>query len=661
MKKLLLLLGWATVLFIGAGMVGCSDEKNDPTQTNPDENNQNGGGTQDETTKEGTTFTAGFTAETGITWNKDAKLGIFNGSDVEQLAVPVSEDGSISLGEDGKASFKTASPLTGTIYAAYPYVETMGKATTALKVNLPAAQTQGVEASFFYGSHTVAEGTAVSFDLKNVFTILELNISTSGYGVGSALTEVTVSAVDAKLAGDFDLDLTAATVAAQTNDSYTYGNSVTLAMSGDAAVLKSDAASVARLAIYPDQLEGKDLSIVVKMGDDSWSFTESGRNFLSDKVYSITLTLDTPPVNLNRTDNGLEYANCYMVNQANTVYKFDAKVQGNGKATPGITPQAIDPKVAFVVWESTASKGGVISDVTLTADGFVTFKTSETIGGNALIAVTDGEIEEGLPKGTVLWSWHIWSTDYSASNDITFTTTAGNTFSFMNINLGTIPDENVWGTLGLKYQWGRKDPFPCSGFDASGNILVSSTYNIMPGYSDEDYCWEAVNISGYGFDVLAESIAFPAMFIVSSNTGSGDWMEVADDNLWGNSSNGEGVKTIYDPSPVGYRVPPQLAFADFTFDTASDVQNGYISFSTESGTITFVPASYMLNTGRVSNANYGIKYLNNLSTYQVTGRYWTSSVNSDGYSSSFYFTKTLTNVNMSGNRVYGYPIRCIRE
>lgn len=653
MKKLLFLLGCITLLFAGIGMVSCSDDKNEPTEIKPDDKDDDKDDDNDDDKKEGTSFTAMLSADMGVTWDKNVKLGTFSGDIVEALAFS-------SVADDGKASFKTTKPLTGNVYVCYPYAETLGKDAGKLKVNIPAAQTQGTEYSFFYGNQTIAETTPVHFDLKSTFAVLELNISTDGYGIGSALSEVTVSAVDAKLTGDFDVDLTASSVVAKVNETYLYGDAATLKMAGDAALLKTDAPVKARIVINPDQLEGKELNIVVRMGEDSWTFTEAGRNFLANKVYSIDLSLSTPAINLNRTEKGLEYANCYIVNQPNTLYKFDAKVQGNGKATPGITPQVIEPKFAFVVWESTTAKGGIIKNVELSEDGFITFTTSEQIGGNALIAVTDGVEEEGLPKGTILWSWHIWSTDYDSASDIEFTTTGGNTFSFMSVNLGTFDDPNDWGTLGLKYQWGRKDPFPSSGFDASGSILVQENYNIMPGYSDDDYGWEAINPALYGVaDILAESIAYPAVFMTS--TGNMDWLGTgsSNDDLWGNSSNGLGVKTIYDPSPIGYRVPPQLAFVDFV--TADVRENSFIGYSVGGKTLSFIPTSYMRNTGVVSNASYGIKYLNDLSTYQVSGRYWTSSVGDEHTASAFYFDKTSINTKSDVIRVCGYPIRCIRE
>lgn len=87
-------------------------------------------------------------------------------------------------------------------------------------------------------------------------------------------------------------------------------------------------------------------------------------------------------------------------------------------------------------------------------------------------------------KGDILWSWHVWVTDYhpdatgDASVDEPETKrkqkyTYGNhpnQYPIMDRNLGalagytTIPaeEEDRSKAHGFHYQWGRKDPFPSS-------------------------------------------------------------------------------------------------------------------------------------------------------------------------------------------------------
>ena len=624
-------------------MVSCSDDKNEPTEIKPDDKDDDKDDDNDDDKKEGTSFTAMLSADMGVTWDKNVKLGTFSGDIVEALTFS-------SVADDGKASFKTTKPLTGNVYVCYPYAETLGKDAGKLKVNIPAAQTQGTEYSFFYGNQTIAETTPVHFDLKSTFAVLELNISTDGYGIGSALSEVTVSAVDAKLTGDFDVDLTASSVVAKVNETYLYGDAATLKMAGDAALLKTDAPVKARIVINPDQLEGKELNIVVKMGEDSWTFTEAGRNFLANKVYSIDLSLSTPAIDLNHTEKGIEYANCYMVNQPNTLYKFDAKVQGNGKVTSGITPQTIEPKSVFVVWESTTAKGGVISDVQLSTDGFVTFSTSDQVGGNALIAVTDGVPTEELAYGKILWSWHIWSTDYMPTEDKKITTTENNEFYFMDINLGALNVEPDINGNGLKYQWGRKDPFYNTGVSSSGVIIGNAT-----NYWNEQ-CWgiDAFTPEVDNDESIVAAINYPTIFLKGA-AGYGstqDWYgnNATNDALWGNAEGALGTKSIYDPCPVGYRVPPKAAYIDFKKPTDVTYDDGW-SFPLGDKRSFFPATSYLVfSTGMYSPGGW----------QGLTSSYWTSTP-IDNNVVILKFETTSVMLNNYGARAQGSAVRCIRE
>jgi hypothetical protein bacD2_24821 len=141
----------------------------------------------------------------------------------------------------------------------------------------------------------------------------------------------------------------------------------------------------------------------------------------------------------------------------------------------------------------------------------------------------------------------------------------------MDRNLGALTVERgSFDSHGLLYQWGRKDPFP-----------GTTAFTIM----NEDYTYE---VDGepevYGIDnrvlpkfgltaefhgTIEKSIRNPAVFyamtykhtgvedeygeeIVENDYKTGDWVDVSNDDYWGGESR---KKTIYDPCPVGYKVP----------------------------------------------------------------------------------------------------------
>jgi len=100
--------------------------------------------------------------------------------------------------------------------------------------------------------------------------------------------------------------------------------------------------------------------------------------------------------------------------------------------------------------------GDLNSDSTVTVNA-----NSNSATGNAVIAVYSGANQ----TGDILWSWHIWVTNYdpdvpSAGDTCIVHNLAGVNYVFMDRNLGaTTATVSISTTMGLLYQWGRKDPF----------------------------------------------------------------------------------------------------------------------------------------------------------------------------------------------------------
>lgn len=370
-------------------------------------------------------------------------------------------------------------------------------------------------------------------------------------------------------------------------------------------------------------------------------------------------------VDLN-ADGG--YANCYIVTQPNTTYLFDATVMGNGIATAGLdAPTRIEPKDVLVLWETGTEVGGVISSVELTPEGKVLFTTSGTINGNAVIAVTDGvPVTEPFPRkrGTILWSWHIWAT--SEVKDITCTNNAGKQFTIMDRNLGdwTQPEGSLSTYDGLKYQWGRKDPYV--GFNSYGSILDGSLV-----YGDADY----VPMVGYATSTtsdaatLLEAIQYPEMFFTGTYNNMFDWYGLGgaddaetlthrNDHLWGNPDETAPVKTIYDPCPEGYMVAPVKVFTGFTstgnaaFDSSSILAEGSFADGwTFTNAHSFFPAA-----GQMANNSGVLRLIPGPQGRE--GYYWTSSVD-EGRSKIVDFNASYVMYN-SNMRASGCSVRCVR-
>ena len=152
------------------------------------------------------------------------------------------------------------------------------------------------------------------------------------------------------------------------------------------------------------------------------------------------------------------WSNCYIVPQAG-MYSFDATVIGNGEY--GLVPEVnfhtdnvkIDPNSVELLWQD---KDNMITSLTLDNGEVKFFSTG--VEGNAVVAVKDD-------SGKILWSWHIWVTDQPQEQ--VYVNNYG-TFTMLDRNNGATRADAGEGeewreAIGVKYQWGRKDPFTARG------------------------------------------------------------------------------------------------------------------------------------------------------------------------------------------------------
>ena len=260
-----------------------------------------------------------------------------------------------------------------------------------------------------------------------------------------------------------------------------------------------------------------------------------------------------------------ETANCYIVTETGE-HDFKATVIGNGQK--GIIPGAgfhtetaeIDPKSAKLLWTDVEN---FVSDVRLEADGRVHYQVN-SLSGNAVIAV----YSEADQQGDILWSWHIWGTGGEMPGDEVITNRVDGEFVMMDRTLGAHSKTSTSATL---YQWGRKDPFP-----------NSETYYVDGEAIDISDDFNSIYETSTG--TILESIQHPASYIRYKTTSyQNNWLAEDNGALWGDSyeyhptsfldpnavSGWAYGKTIYDPSPVGYRVSGKFAWTGFVNNSSS--------------------------------------------------------------------------------------------
>lgn len=281
-------------------------------------------------------------------------------------------------------------------------------------------------------------------------------------------------------------------------------------------------------------------------------------------------TYSIPLVYGNAIKNGSDNSAAYASNRSSAPF---VNSLGNRIKEPYIyDTQGVVPGGAKLVWEGRLN---MIHNLHLSADGrSLVFEIPRAYirQGNAVVAVTDA-------SGNILWSWQLWITDYKLGNDLSTLTYNGKNFEMMPYNLGNVeggdiadfasssvllrftqkPVDGSEGksvTIEVKqtgkhiitpdcysfYQWGRKDPM-ISGikewyYDDHTEITQIDTRPV-PATSDK-----------VDTDFDAQCVKYPQVFWVAS---TGQTFHYT--NNWNVGTSTTPVKTVYDPSPVGFMVP----------------------------------------------------------------------------------------------------------
>ncbi len=434
----------------------------------------------------------------------------------------------------------------------------------------------------------------------------------------------------------------------------------------------SDAGVAVYYELYPGANSATDFN-VARNTVYTINPTVKGTNVSSDlRVWANAL------VNLNVKASGSTdtSANSYIAQDAGTAYHFDATIKGNGKNMDGSVAAKHTPVSVEVLWETTSSQ--FVIRKTKLFGGHVYFLTAGSVGGdirqgNALIAVKDS-------AGNILWSWHIWSTDAIGVEPYTIRATGTgipSTLNMMKRNLGAANNNTAdHNAFGLLYQWGRKDPF------VGANGVSGSTY----AESTMGQNWPVKASADTGADANA-SVAFaiknPTTFITQINTTTYDWVNAPTvdkqlNKLWGNASTvtgsitvsnlnkEKGTKTLYDPCPIGYKVPPQYTWTYFTTtgNNSSNIDEFNVtnktSFATDHGwrfnrtpsNSTFYPA-----------AGYRDNVTGGLLAVGGNGYSWCSSSWGAGSFNGGRFRFTANDVQPVHytNRSYALAVRCVQE
>ena len=351
---------------------------------------------------------------------------------------------------------------------------------------------------------------------------------------------------------------------------------------------------------------------------------------------------------------------------------------GNNITTPYINVQntANPATQASIVW---MDQKDLVDGLSVTNNGdksFVNFHVSAANikNGNAVIAVKSAD-------GTIMWSWHLWFDHSDALSTIACTNHEGDNFkvtknilgytlykwkstSYESPRVARMKIEQEVGNGAKKsayititqspyaereystalYQFGRKDAFPGT------NTLYESTFVENGGN----------NIS------IVNAIQNPGTFYTDGNKWGTEYRYF---NLWSMQTTSQTdasktlVKTIYDPCPVGFSMPPLKTFSGVTttgktntnnkdINALGDWNQGWHFYTKDSSSPSTV--YYPAIGSRTANAGnlYGVK---------SRGYYWVGVPSSTSAGNNLDIRNTIVIPTNNLNRAVGCSVRPVAE
>lgn len=386
-----------------------------------------------------------------------------------------------------------------------------------------------------------------------------------------------------------------------------------------------------------------------------------------------------PLVYGNAVKGGTKNASSYKTAHTGTDVLSNFKDHlGNDITTPYINEQnASNPATqASIVW---MDQKDLVDGLSVTNNGdksFINFHVSPANikNGNAVIAVKSAD-------GTIMWSWHLWFDHSDALSTIACTNHEGDNFkvtknilgytlykwkstSYESPRVARMKIEQEVGNGAKKsayititqspyaereystalYQFGRKDAFPGT------NTLYESTFVENGGN----------NIS------IVNAIQNPGTFYTDGDKWGTEYRYF---NLWSMQTTSQGdasktlVKTVYDPCPVGFTMPPLKTFSGATTTGKTNTNNKdinalgnwdqgwhfYAKDSSSSSTV-YYPAigSRTASAGKL----YGVK---------DRGYYWVGVPSTTTAGSNLDIRNTIVIPANNLNRAVGCSIRPVAE
>lgn len=406
-----------------------------------------------------------------------------------------------------------------------------------------------------------------------------------------------------------------------------------------------------------------DTSYVVKASNVNGYTTPSSvtrvansKSYTVTQEYKVITVRDLSLMDVYGNPINRSTANCYVVREPGQ-YKFPL-VYGNAIKNGQVNTAAFTNNGGINSHDFVNAWGAVITNPFIEQDnvyvGIKNYDTDKDVISNATVEEESGikyccftvsnvpntgaNIILSARYAEDIWSWHIWLWPHDLT-PVEITNSTGVKYNIMPVNLASKYDDDIVHIKNWFYQWGRPNP-----------MLLPSAWN-----STTDHTPGSITKASKASD-LVTGLVNPTTFYYNASE-PGNWFgDKSYYNLWdaacieAGESDNDTVKTVYDPCPVGWKIPNGNTFKGLDYIS---IDNGIIKMRRYSGDT--VGVGFPISGYRFSST--GAIYLTGDESYV-----WTSAALNNKYAYAFYFSKNLiVTANAFGRRASGYSVRPVQD
>lgn len=259
-------------------------------------------------------------------------------------------------------------------------------------------------------------------------------------------------------------------------------------------------------------------------------------------------------------------------------------------------------------------------------------------GANGVVSIIDA-------NGDAIWSWHIWVWEDDLT-PVTITNATSVNYEILPVNLASKWDEDSKQHIkNWLYQWGRHIP-----------MLSPASYN-----STSDATNYGKRVFGKEFKAATYGVGLknPNKFYHNNSSSPYNWFGGASFyNLWdaacinAGTSDNNVIKTIYDPCPIGFKVPNGNTFSNLVGSNVVGSWNYGYKFKRSSidniGVFFAATGHRKSSSGDANNAGVSIHL-------------WMSSSVSEEYANFINISQADFNPQSYQFRSFGFGIRPVKE